>query len=764
MAEAANDIAELESGGNAARKQIETASARPEWLDEDEWAFALEKPGVAERLPVILIVLAALGWTGFVGWAAYSSIVARNPTLTEIANWIAIASVPLALLGIFWLMTQRTSRREAVRFGRTAEAMRTEARRLDTAMAIVSAQLSEIRENISTETDRLLVLSEEAAGRLGTIGEDVRNAGATIEEKSGLLDRAAKTARDNVQILMTDLPRAEEQARAVSGSLKEAGINAHEQAASLDTQLKSLKERGEEANDIASGAARALAANLTRIEGVAEIAANKLATKGEEINAAVEAALNRSSDAVEDTRKVVAEIGAALSAMIETARATFTAESEEAAAMLDGRLAATNDALTAFDAKLGEQRRATASVLSDLDKGLTGIEGRLAGLSENGAGHARKLGEELDGLRAGMSALGESIGGNDAATERLIARAAEVKAALDLSASSLSDTLPRAFADTESRTEQLKEAIRSVTPELETLQKLADDTRAYVVVSGESLDDQKEGITNFVDQVGDRISSMREDIAGFETALANSAEQANSIAEGAAPRLIETLAQVRETADQAAEKARAAFGELIPQSASALSEATRQAMSDALGENIEGRMAEIVTASERAITAAREAADQLEAKMAEIEERSTAIETRLEETQTEAEASSMDGFARRVTLLIESLNSTAIDVSKILSNEVTDTAWAAYLKGDRGVFSRRAVRLLDTGEAREIAAQYESNSEFREHVNRYIHDFESMLRRVLATRDGSPLAVTLLSSDNGKLYVSLAQAIERLRS
>jgi uncharacterized protein YhaN len=175
-------------------------------------------------------------------------------------------------------------------------------------------------------------------------------------------------------------------------------------------------------------------------------------------------------------------------------------------------------------------------------------------------------------------------------------------------------------------------------------------------------------------------------------------------------------------------------------------------------------MTEIVTASERAITAAREAADQLEAKMAEIEERSTAIETRLEETQTEAEASSMDGFARRVTLLIESLNSTAIDVSKILSNEVTDTAWAAYLKGDRGVFSRRAVRLLDTGEAREIAAQYESNSEFREHVNRYIHDFESMLRRVLATRDGSPLAVTLLSSDNGKLYVSLAQAIERLRS
>ncbi|MCA1748476.1 MAG: hypothetical protein LC634_02715, partial [Sphingomonadales bacterium] len=116
-----------------------------------------------------------------------------------------------------------------------------------------------------------------------------------------------------------------------------------------------------------------------------------------------------------------------------------------------------------------------------------------------------------------------------------------------------------------------------------------------------------------------------------------------------------------------------------------------------------------------------------------------------------------------VTLLIESLNSIAIDVTKILSNEVTDTEWAAYLRGDRGIFARRAVRLLDSGEAREIAAQYDNDSEFREQVNRYIHDFEAMIRQVLATRGGSSMAVTLLSSDNGKLYVALAQAIERLR-
>ena len=41
------------------------------------------------------------------------------------------------------------------------------------------------------------------------------------------------------------------------------------------------------------------------------------------------------------------------------------------------------------------------------------------------------------------------------------------------------------------------------------------------------------------------------------------------------------------------------------------------------------------------------------------------------------------------------------------------------------------------------------------------HDFEAMLRRVHAERDGGLLAVTLMSSDMGKLYVALSQAIPR---
>lgn len=80
--------------------------------------------------------------------------------------------------------------------------------------------------------------------------------------------------------------------------------------------------------------------------------------------------------------------------------------------------------------------------------------------------------------------------------------------------------------------------------------------------------------------------------------------------------------------------------------------------------------------------------------------------------------------------------------------------------------SSRAARfpLLDAGEVKSIQQLFERDDAFREHVSRYIHDFESILRQILSTRDGNALGVTLLSSDMGKLYVALAQGIERLRS
>jgi hypothetical protein len=171
----------------------------------------------------------------------------------------------------------------------------------------------------------------------------------------------------------------------------------------------------------------------------------------------------------------------------------------------------------------------------------------------------------------------------------------------------------------------------------------------------------------------------------------------------------------------------------------------------------------IEQASQRAAELAREATIQLRDQLARVDELAGNLERRVSRARVQAEENIENDFVRRVALITESLNSNAIDIARALDSEVSDTAWAAYLKGDRGIFTRRAVNLVEAGEAKAIVQIYENDTSFHDQVNRYIHDFEAMLRQVLSTRDGNALGVTLLSSDMGKLYVVLAQAIERLR-
>ena len=160
----------------------------------------------------------------------------------------------------------------------------------------------------------------------------------------------------------------------------------------------------------------------------------------------------------------------------------------------------------------------------------------------------------------------------------------------------------------------------------------------------------------------------------------------------------------------------------------------------------------------------RETTIQLRDQLTRIDELAGNLERRVARAREQAEEKVENDFVRRVALITESLNSNAIDISRALDSDVSDTAWSSYLKGDRGIFTRRAVKLLESGEAKAILQLYEHDRGFRDHVSHYIHDFEAMLRQILSTRDGNAMGVTLLSSDMGKLYVAMAQAIERLRN
>ena len=720
-----------------------------------------ESRGGGRRALAVFLVLLALGWLGAAGYTLYSA--PPEPVPAVWLGWVATLSAPLVLLCLVWLLFGRSSRRETERFTHAVAEMRRESQALESVLAIVAGRIEENRARVGEESARLMALGDEASDRLGRVTHYLARETAELDRKSQALEAAAAAARIDIGVLLGDLPRAEEQARSAAEAMKQAGLAAHEQAASLEGQLAALAARGREADEAAGGAAQRLGAQVARIEGGAAAAAERMNEAAARMNAAVDGALERASDTVDRARSGIEAQGRAMLAMVEQGKAAFREAGADAGRQIADRLDEIGSRLETFARRLAGQDEASQAMVARLVEGMTALDGQLAALGLRGEEENARLAQSIEAVRNVAAKLQREVEDGETRSGALIDRAHEMAAALDAVAAQLRDSLPPALADVEERAQRTAEAASAAVPPVEAAQAAATLASEAMAETEASIGRQRESLDSLLAAVRGGAAEAEEKLRALAGALGETDGAAARLVQQTGPELIEALVRVREAANQAASHARDAIAAAIPDGAARLAEASREAVSAAVTEPVREQLAEVGAASQRAVAAAREAGERLTRQLLAIGETAAAIEGRLAEDRAQRQEKEAEAMARRVALLIEALNSTAIDVTKILSNEVTDTAWTAYLKGDRGVFTRRAVRLLDSGEAREIQRHYEEEPEFREQVNRYVHDFEAILRRVLADREGTPLGVTLLSSDMGKLYVALAQAIERLR-
>jgi hypothetical protein len=726
----------------------------------------LEPPSatLTEKALLGLLGLVALGWLAAMIELGIEAFQAGTLNPSDIMRGISVASGPLVLIVTLLILWQRNSARESQRYADVARTVRMETLALDAVLNLTSRRLAEDRAAVAEQADALLALADETSTRLRGVTDALARQITELGRQSRDLDEAAGTARVDMGVLLADLPIAEAQTRALADIIRTAGAGAHEQAAALDATLLALSARARDAEDGTATAANRLSAQVSRIAGASEVATRGIDEAGQRMTGSIDGVLARAADAVEQTRKGVAAQSDAIDAMIERAQASAEAASAHAAQVLEDRVGSLAAEVEAIAAKLAAQDGVGAALVERIQRGLAGVEARFAELDETGRIRTEKLGEALGTLGTHAERTMAALNDGGVAATTLINRAETLKAAIHACLVELGEDLPTALAKLETEAARSRETIAASGPELTHLAATAAQAAEALDTARIALDSRRGAIEALTDDIATRMAVAKADAASLGETVQEADAKAIKLADSTSPKLVDALIRVRETAGQAAERAREALSSIIPGSAAALGAAGRKALETAISGEVESQIARVAAASESAVEAARAAAVRLEEQLSRVVTTSASVEDHIAEGRAIVEAKDRDNFSQRVSLLIDSLNSTAIDVTKLLSNEASDSAWAAYLRGDRGVFTRRAVRLIENGEAREITRHYEDEPEFREQVNRYIHDFEALLRPILATREGSTLAVIMLSSEMGKLYVALAQAIERLRS
>lgn len=762
-----HSIIDLHAGRAAATQPVQTAPVAPQPVEVAEPApepfeFVDRSPWADRAAPIVATIL-ALGWLAAAGWMLWPLAQAGQTPV----QWLTLAAavlVPLVLIALVMLIVQRSGTAEHKRFARAARQMRDEAASLDAVVAALSERLDLGRSALREQADRLIAQGDAAAERLAAISNGIAHETAAIDAHTHKLIQSTSAARADMSVLLASLPKAAKTTREITTGIQDAGGATTEAIATLEQRLEALTARGREVDTLAGGAAERLAAHLERVDSTSTAASARLETASATMADAIDAALARAAGAVDESGKALAMQGDAITATLHAGRSAIAHSGGEAIDQLSERVTAMETAMHAIAARLEAQQAAGQATIDALMRGVDAAEARLSQLDETGAQRTVRLAESIAALRERAEAMNVALAIGGERADKLRDKAEATLVALDANAREIDETLPAALARLDTQLAAVREMVPQVGGGVEALVAPSEAARNAVAALAEIVADQQEKLSAVDVATAARLTQVREESTALAALVDELTTRTAGFADSAAPRLVESLLRVRDTATQASEKARAALAEVIPESAQMLADASGNALDAAVGDIMRSRIEELSRASEAAVAAASRASDQLMRQMVTIAETTAQVEHRFAEARSEREAADADNFARRVSLLLEALNSTAIDVTKIFSAEVADTAWSSYLRGDRGVFTRRAVQLLDNQEAREIGRLYDENTELRGMVNRYIHDFEGMLRTVLASRDGTPLGVTLLSSDMGKLYVALAQAIERLRT
>ncbi len=497
----------------------------------------------------------------------------------------------------------------------------------------------------------------------------------------------------------------------------------------------------------------------------------------------------------EDLRAAIQQVGEIDEKAMESARSRLTALAAEAkevdermgerdrlfGAELERRraefdeshsrfVARLTDQMAALDTQLGERREAEETHAAGLvahgeaiSVRLGDFSAKIAEVSTYGDDAERSLVASLAVLTEKLAASREALSGTDTAIASLTDGSVRLLELIQASVEHSKVNLPAAMDVSESRLAAVEARIVTLRARAEEAEASGAALGGHAAKAGEDLAETLAKVEALHVAIGERAGTSREDLAAMQRSLETLRGESLALAETAQD-------QLRKSIDELSASARAAVGgieEMSAASVSALAARIGEESGAAIDQVMRARAAEVSSqleeAAGQAAAVSRDAAIQLRDQLAKVSELTSHLERRVAHARTRAEEQVDNDFSRRVALITESLNSNAIDIAKAMDVDVADTAWAAYLKGDRGIFTRRAVKLLDTPQAKAVMALYESDRTFRDHVSRYVHDFEAMLRQLLSTRDGHALGVTILSSDIGKLYVALAQSIERLR-
>ena len=133
--------------------------------------------------------------------------------------------------------------------------------------------------------------------------------------------------------------------------------------------------------------------------------------------------------------------------------------------------------------------------------------------------------------------------------------------------------------------------------------------------------------------------------------------------------------------------------------------------------------------------------------------------TNISNINKKEEPISTDKFLNTTGFIIEKLNELSIDISNILTPDVSQDLWNQYNAGNRSVFTKYLTKILSKQKIDNLKKEVQTNKTLASYVISFINQYSDILEKAKHTEKREILLPTLTSTEIGKLYLLLKELV-----
>ena len=329
-----------------------------------------------------------------------------------------------------------------------------------------------------------------------------------------------KSARNDIAVLLEDLPRAEETARLLSDQLRAVGSESAEKTASLGAM--SLISPSALARPTSWWPRRRIGspARLAEIEAAGTTAAARAGEAQSSFSGILDALLERTSNTLDEIRAGINVQSAAVAALVEQASAGIGKAGAEAAESLAANVDHANASLEGLSQRVAEQDRSSQRMIAEIDRGLALIDERFAELAAHGDERANRFLESLTRARSELDTLATQASSQEMAIGSIAERTSSLHEAIDRLTDEIRDSLGTAIGEAQGGTERLVEAAALARPEINWIRDAAVEAGERLSVTGASIAAHQDRLAALLSTVDDGVGDAQSRLTELASMLA----------------------------------------------------------------------------------------------------------------------------------------------------------------------------------------------------------------------------------------------------